>query len=209
VHLDEASSWRFGSSSSGLAHHALYVRDALGLTVPSAERIPPHLTDVTPDRSDLLGPGELAAAAAEWPRWWSSILAHELGDQDSGEPASLARRRLEAVQSMFEATGFAQLHRASTALLADRGARSPEGRTRQQRRLQFRYSLVRDTVHKVAAQAAVEPGEIAGRVVILDVTGGWACRPAPGAGVCSAAVAEDPEQAGPFLWRVFMSQVLS
>ncbi len=59
--------WTLRGSDGGT--FALYVRDALGITTPTATAIPP-LTPPVP-RADLTVP---AGFAADWDRWWTHVL---------------------------------------------------------------------------------------------------------------------------------------
>jgi hypothetical protein len=69
----------------------------------------------------------------------------------------------------------------------------------------FPWATVRDTAEGVAVERGVGPGEVRGRVTVLDDESVWWRRAAPGTALCSTAATEDPPTARTVLRDAFES----
>ncbi|GAA4537945.1 hypothetical protein [Amycolatopsis samaneae] len=132
MRLENTTSWRVGWTSESVVDVALYVRDALALSVEDGPVLPP----VEPDVPVHIPPGlDRAAVQREWAAWWDELLA-SLRARDDPDPRGRHRRAgLEADTATRHAieyfTASASRHFASSRGPALRGAgdRSGEGGT--------------------------------------------------------------------------------
>ncbi|SDG69374.1 hypothetical protein SAMN05216553_110277 [Lentzea fradiae] len=83
MNLAGNSTWQISCGDGGT--YALFVRDALGISGPAADAIPP-LTPPVPRRKAAVSPPELAQ---DWGRWWRECTASGPGREPLGLPEGL------------------------------------------------------------------------------------------------------------------------
>lgn len=86
-----SGSWWFTEAIEQAPLAALFVRDTVGLDVPTGGVIPPQLEGRLPNNSHLLDPRTRAAAAAAWTGWWEAVLTQDIR-QHQHRPADLDQR---------------------------------------------------------------------------------------------------------------------
>lgn len=213
-----ATSWRFAESIAQLPHVALYVRDSVGLLVPSAPDVPPVLANEVPDRTAVLDRADRAEAGQQWLRWWRQVTDDELKWQhhiEGVEAGERARGRIEDLHRVADPPDFDALADspalrvavAATFTEACRWRAGIEQPTTRDERGSFAWSLIRDVAEDVAFDHRVDVGELDGAVLVLAVHGVWSCRSQPGGALCSSAAAADRVASRALLYDVFSSQL--
>ena len=200
-----------------MPHVALFVRDALGLSVAPGPAVPPPLAGAVPDRRGLLSPGERHEAGRQWTDWWTALLGVEVHRQeespDPGHPASwqvlrAGRDRAGSPPDFAALADRPALRRAvvDTFPEAHRWADRMRGvGDRDERGGCFPYRLVRQVAEDVAFDRGVDVGAVRASAVVLEVEGSWWHLPAPGAVVCSRGATAEPRTAHLVLRQVFES----
>jgi hypothetical protein len=215
-----SASWRFAEGISKMPVAALFVRDAVGLGVPPGAELPPRLDGEVPDRSGLVSAGQRRAAGAEWVGWWEAVVAHHVGLQQ-GAPHGADERawlRQQVVQAgaLFDPPDFASLAGRSALrdVLRTTFADALRWADDQSRTLltpphghpgQFDYETVRSVAEQVAQRHRVSPNAVRGCAIVLPVESIWWRRCSPGAILCSAHAARDPDAARAALTDAFDS----
>lgn len=215
-----SASWRFAEGINKMPVAALFVRDAVGLGVPPGAELPPRLDGEVPDRSGLVSAGQRRAAGAEWVGWWEAVVAHHVGLQQ-GAPHGADERawlRQQVVQAgaLFDPPDFASLAGRSALrdVLRTTFADALRWADDQSRTLltpthghpgQFDYETVRSVAEQVAQRHRVSPNAVRGCAIVLPVESIWWRRCSPGAILCSAHAARDPDAARAALTDAFDS----
>ena len=215
-----SASWRFAEGINKMPVAALFVRDAVGLGVPPGAELPPRLDGEVPDRSGLVSAGQRRAAGAEWVGWWEAVVAHHVGLQQ-GAPHGADERawlRQQVVQAgaLFDPPDFASLAGRSALrdVLRTTFADALRWADDQSRTLlmpphghpgQFDYETVRSVAEQVAQRHRVSPNAVRGCAIVLPVESSWWRRCSPGAILCSAHAARDPDAARAALTDAFDS----
>ena len=199
---------------------ALFVRDAVGLGVPTGAVIPPRLDGEVPNRSGLVDARQRRAAGEEWVGWWQAVVAHHVGlhqgPPDSADQTEWLQLQAAQVGSLFDPPDFAALAgrpalcdvvRATFAdalRWADIQRRTvltpPAGRPGQ-----FDYETVRSVAEEIARRHRVGSEVVRGCAVVLPVQGNWWRRFSAGAILCSVHAARDPSEARRALADAFES----
>lgn len=215
-----SASWRFAEGINKMPVAALFVRDAVGLGVPPGAELPPRLDGEVPDRSGLVSAGQRRAAGAEWVGWWEAVVAHHVGLQQGAPHGADERAWLQqqVVQAgaLFDPPDFASLAGrsalrdvlrttfADALRWADDHSRTllmpPHGHPGQ-----FDYETVRSVAEQVAQRHRVSPNAVRGCALVLPVESIWWRRCSPGAILCSAHAARDPDAARAALTDAFDS----
>jgi hypothetical protein len=133
VRLENTTSWRAGWSSENEIDVALYIRDALALSVSEGQVLPP----VEPQVPVHVPAGvDRAAVQAQWADWWTDLLAflRNREDPDPRSPRSRYGRPAlaqgSAMRQALETFGpVAARHFANARGPALRGAGEPSGGT--------------------------------------------------------------------------------
>ena len=214
-----SASWRFSHDIDQTLHALLYIRDALGLTVEQAPRVPPHLAGDLLDRSGLLDADTRHQAALDWPSWWSNALrwraSNELDSRPEGTDRRLwmrefaeQHRRIVDPPEWTSLAGRPTLQAAARSLYAQ-GCHWADTAKRPflppARHDIFKWELVRDLAEDSAARHQVSVGAIDGCALVLIVEGIWWEIIAPGVAICSVSAAADAESAKAVLNEVFES----
>lgn len=215
-----SASWRFAEGINKMPVAALFVRDAVGLGVPPGAELPPRLDGEVPDRSGLVRAGQRRAAGAEWVGWWQAVVAHHVGLQQGAphgadERAWLAQQVVQA-GALFDPPDFASLAGRSALrdVLRTTFADALRWADDQSRTLlmpphghpgQFDYETVRSVAEQVAQRHQVSPNAVRGCAIVLPVESIWWRRCSPGAILCSAHAARDPDAARAALTDAFDS----
>ena len=215
-----SASWRFAEGIEQMPVVALFVRDAVGLGVPPGAALPPRLDGELPDRSGLVSAGQRRAAGAEWVGWWHAVVAHHVGLQqgppDGADERAWLQRQTVQAGALFDPPDFASLAGRSAlrdvlqttstdALRWARGQRRtllmpPPGHPGQ-----FEYDTIRSVAEQVAQRHRVSPDAVRGCAIVLPVEGNWWRRCSPGAILCPAHAARDPDAARAALTDAFES----
>jgi hypothetical protein len=215
VQLEGMRSWRFRASAGDqLPHVALFVREAVGLSVAAGPAVPPRLAGSVPDRRDLLDEDERQIAGHQWTSWWEAVLGVD-ADAQEASPTDLTgladlRTRHEQAGSPPDYSALVDrpaLRRAvvETFLEAHRWVDSERLGLRGQREAPFPHRLVAQVAEGVAFDRSVDIGDIHGSAVLLHVEGSWWHLFAPGTVVCSIGAAAQPDEAESILRRAFES----
>lgn len=215
-----SASWRFAEGIEQMPVAALFVRDAVGLGVPTGAGLPPRLDGDLPDRSSLVNAGQRRAAGAEWVGWWQEVVAHHVG-MHQGPPDGTDQRAWlarQAVQTgtLFDPPDFAALAGRSTLrnVVQSTFAEALRWADIQRRTFlmppdrrpgQFDYETVRSVAEQVAQRHRVSPDAVRGCAIVLPVQGNWWRRFSAGAILCSVHAARDPSSARPALTDAFES----
>jgi hypothetical protein len=133
VRLENTTSWRAGWSSETEVDVALYIRDALALSVSEGQVLPP----VEPQVPVHVPAGlDRAAVQAQWADWWVDLLAFLRGREDPDPRSARARYGRTALapgSAMRQAVDFfapaAARHFANARGPALRGTQEPPGTT--------------------------------------------------------------------------------
>jgi hypothetical protein len=206
------TSWRLDVSDSDLAEMALFVRDAVGLTVPSTAGVPPALDSPVADRRNVLSDRDRAEASAQWQPWWQQILELEFGLKSSLHrppaegrgPDALAE--IGTVGDVPDLTALAHVPQLRAAVQA---SFEDVSRWRQRRMPQrgapFEGDVVRQAVDNVAFDRQVPVNTLSGALLVLPVVGLWWQRIAPGQVLCSQAATRSSETNYRIVYEVFAS----
>jgi hypothetical protein len=211
------SSWRFEEDDAGTLQLALFARDAAGLQVPPAPDIPPPLSVVI----DQQLPPAAAAAAGQWVSWWRGLVGFQSGQAQLSHgpgPGQDMHAWMEAKHqrhvAVFDPPQFQSLASMPELRAVARATFAPDGRPLLRRepparvpRGAFEYRVVRAAAESTIAEFAVDPGEVNGKVHVLDVRGAWSYLAGPGYALCSATLAADPAGAARLLRAVFGSRL--
>jgi hypothetical protein len=200
-----------------MADLALFVRDAVGLAVPSSADRPPLVDGPVPDRRDVLSHQARADAAAQWPHWWQRIVEFEfkLGRSHDDEPSPRIRGAHDLARVIADAGTVSdppdfnaladspQLRAAVRATYADAAQWQ---RTRQPRPdADVEWSVTKRAAEDVAFDREVPVEKLDAAVIVLPVTGVWSRRTAPGYALCSVAAARSAQAGYQVLYDVFAS----
>lgn len=202
---------------------ALFVRDAVGLDVPTNAMVPPHLDGDLPDRSTRVDMERRVAAGAAWITWWQAlveqvVLMHQ-GRGDVDQRAWMRQRAAEH-QAVFDPPEFDSLAEQpalceTTRATFEEALQWADARRRALlfppagRHGQFDHNTIRSVAEQVALRHQVSPGAVRACAVVLPVQGNWWHRFAPGAVLCSVHAARDPAVARTVLTDTFESGLLS
>jgi hypothetical protein len=213
-------SWRFAEGFEQASLTALFVRDAASLEVPAGAGLPPRLDDAVPGRFVGLDADARAQAAADWPAWWSAIVAVEV-ERQQGRPAGVdqatrLRQMVGAPAGVFDPPAFQSLadrpalRRAAQETFEDARRWEHDQRRALLARLpdsagHFPYDIVRAVAQEVAHGRDVSPAAVQGCALVLPVEGRWWHRARPGAVLCSVHAARDPATARVVLKDAFES----
>jgi hypothetical protein len=208
---DGRQSWRFDESLASFPHVALFVRDALRLTVHDRPTVPPALAGDIPDLTELIAPGVRADAGEAWTDWWEALIGNvaQQGAQDSASDAGIprspdqfpdppawpsldARPALQQAVSATADQGFMFADRLRRTLLL----RGPVP-------IFFPAKKVGQAAETAAARAGISPGSLAAQAVVLDVRGLWWTLARQGTLLCSVEVTESPELSAEALTAAF------
>ena len=209
-------SWQLTEAEGDRAHVLLYIRDVAALEVPAEVDAPPRLVGLPPHGAPVLDDDRRRRAGREWADWWRALLETEVREQtgtDEDDDASFWAWA-EELGRVWDAPEFwsladqRALRQVTLALYpearrwVDEGPSSP---SRLRGEGHFPWSTVRDIAEGVADERGVSPGEVRGRVMVLDVEGVWWRRVSPGTVLCSTAATEDPPTASTVLRDAFES----
>jgi len=213
------ASWRFRQKDSQFLHLALFARDAAGLVIEPAARIPPRLT-ASVGRREGIDAGQRAVAATQWVAWWDRLLAYAVDDakrsEDEGGYEVMERLRLmtERQARAFDPPEFQSL--ASTPelqrIVVATFQEGPEWLNHARPEAQqakpaesFAFEVVREAAERVAEERGFPLGDLRAVVHVLDVEGIWSYLPAPGCALCSMSAAADANAARLLLSEAFAS----
>jgi hypothetical protein len=211
-----SESWRFEESVDRLPHLALFVRDALRLTVSPQPTVPPRLSGDIPDLSDRLDETVRRDAAADWVQWWEAITGLA-GVTGAPPDAPVARGRERAVTLMQyidppewnSLTEHPALRQAVLAThddaddFADKVRRSVIRPDRPPS--VFPYPVVRDAAENVAAAEGVRLSLLSASATIIFVSGPWWTLVRAGELLCSDETARISDHAYEALTTAFRS----
>ncbi len=234
MHVAGSASWLLDEPDSQLPHVALFARDAVGLTIPTVQDVPPPLAGQIDRRDVLLRPAQHDSATGQWLAWWRQILTYlaeesvprrSTNDHKHERLRSVARRR----RDFFDPPDFAalagapELKLAVTATYRD-GLKwlehrepdpGPAGESYETEPPSehvtpggFRWTAIRDAAEHLASERGVPVGDLRAVAYVLEVEGLWSYIAGPGCAICSSGTATDPEAADRFLRRAFGSSLL-
>ncbi len=220
VELAGSASWRFASGVDDTAVLALFVREALQLTVPPEPDNPPPLDGRLPDVAGDIDAAGRELAGGAWLDSWRAIIAHAVAGHRGAPPGidqwSWLRQWAANRAAVFDPPDFASLSECPALQRSARGTLDA-GRAWVDARLpawrepvggavtSFDYELIRHTVGQVAHRRRVRPAALSACAVLLPVRGRWWYRVKPGAVVCSIAAATSPNTAQALLEDAFES----
>jgi hypothetical protein len=209
-------SWQFTEAEGDRAHVLLYIRDVAALEVPAEADAPPRLVGLPPHGFPIVDDDRRRRAGREWADWWQALIEAEGREQpgaDEDDDSSFWAWA-EELGRVWDAPGFWSLAdqralRELTLTLYPEARRwvdaGPSSPSRLRGEGHFPWATVRDTAEGVAAERGVSPGEVRGRVMVLDVEGLWWRRVAPGTALCSTSASEDSSTARTILRDAFES----
>jgi hypothetical protein len=191
-------SWRLSVGDEDLLEVALWVRDALGLPIDSAD-VPPPLAD-SPPRSSVLDGEDLAVVGRDWLDWWRALLALQVARRanplregsfpDWVRQHSSLRHGVGGPEDDFAGLADAPaLRRATVALF--REAHRGVGRVGPQQ--ERPWEAIARVVDEVVAERGVTPGQLDGSVILLPVVGVWWRLLAPGVVLASVEAYLGPD----------------
>ncbi|WIY04544.1 hypothetical protein QRX60_12105 [Amycolatopsis mongoliensis] len=199
MRLENTTSWRAGWSSENEIDVALYIRDALALSVSEGQVLPP----VEP-RVPVHVPPEVdrAAVQAQWADWWVDLLAflRNREDPDPRSPRSrYGRPALAQGSAMRQALDFfgpaAARHFANARGPALRGAGEPAGGTPWAPGFYRRQIVAGERLGQLVREAEVRLGRRAYpfrlNVIEISVAGSIWLRTADDQLLVSSRLAED------------------
>jgi hypothetical protein len=219
VHRAGSNSWRFEHDNLEMLHQALLVRDAAMLQVPGSADVPPPLIGEVPTGSAVMSEPDRAVAAGQWLQWWRKMLEQAVQEvrirkaEDPGQDTlTRLKARVSGRQDICDPPEFCSLAAVpelKSAVVATRGAyrawSADAARQAAPREQLFKWELVRDAAHHAAASLGVSVGEMDAVAHVIAVQGHWSCIAGAGCGVCSVAVAVDPDAASDLLHKLFVS----
>lgn len=178
-------SWRLSVGDEWMLGVALWVRDAVGLPIDSAD-VPPPLAD-SPARSSVLDGEDLDDVGRDWLDWWHALLALQVARRANplreGSFPDWVRQcssRLHDVGGPDDDfAGLADapaLRRATVALFRD----AHRGVDRVGPQQERPWGAIARVVDDVVAERGVTPGDLDGSVILLPVVGTWWRLLAPG-----------------------------
>jgi hypothetical protein len=218
VKMAGSASWQLSEVKGDRAHILLDIRDIAALEVPAEVGAPPHLVGVSPHGPLVLDDDRRRRAGRDWADWWFALLEVE-GREQIGRDVddSSFWAWAEEFGRVCDAPGFRSLADAR-ALREVTLALYPEARrwvdagpgspSRLRGEGHFAWTTVRDSAEGVAAERRVSPGEVRGKVMVLDVEGLWWRRAAAGTVLCSTAATEDMRTARVVLRDAFESSLV-
>jgi hypothetical protein len=214
----ESRSWRFAQSAGDqMPHAALFVRDALGLSLPTDAAVPPRLSGMVPDHRARLSVADRVKAEEQWVSWCKALLGIELrrqeepphGDHRARSAALRAERGQAGAPPDFAALADRPALRRAVVATFDEALRwineLHHGQEYRPEERGFPYHLVRRVAEEVAFDRSVPAERVRGTALVLAVEGEWWHLSAPGVVVCSVAAAEDPRTGHLVLRRAFES----
>ncbi|HET6710889.1 hypothetical protein [Amycolatopsis sp.] len=199
MRLENTTSWRAGWSSENEVDVALYIRDALALSVSEGQVLPP----VEPQVPVHVPPGvDRAAVQAQWADWWVDLLAF-LRNREDPDPRSAraryGRTALAPGSAMRQAVDFfapaAARHFANARGPALRGAHEPSGGTPWAPGFYRRQIVAGERLGQLVREAEVRQGRRAYpfrlNVIEISVAGSIWLRTAEDQLLVSSRLAED------------------
>lgn len=205
-----SASWRLAVTGSEFAVLALFVRDAIGLVVPSNGDAPPALDASVPDRRPALSDQDRADASEQWLPWWREILDFEAAVRRSLQsPDDRLRARLPADPPEFTALEHVPQLQAAVTASWDDASRWQQQRHSGRPDSDLGWDLIKKVVDDVAFDHHVPVDTLDGVLMVLPVTGLWWRRTAPRQVLCSEAVTTDSKASYQALYDVFASGVAS
>ncbi|WP_206784331.1 hypothetical protein [Amycolatopsis sp. MtRt-6] len=199
MRLENTTSWRAGWSSENEVDVALYIRDALALSVSEGQVLPP----VEPQVPVHVPPGvDRAAVQAQWADWWVDLLAF-LRNREDPDPRSAraryGRTALAPGSAMRQAVDFfaadAARHFANARGPALRGAHEPPGGTPWAPGFYRRQIVAGERLGQLVREAEVRQGRRAYpfrlNVIEISVAGSIWLRTAEDQLLVSSRLAED------------------
>jgi hypothetical protein len=199
VQLENTTSWRAGWSSETEIDVALYIRDALALSVSEGQVLPPVEPQVP-----VHVPPELdrAAVQAQWADWWTDLLAflRNREDPDPRSPRSrYGRPALAQGSAMRQAIEYfapaAARHFANARGPALRGGAEPAGGTPWAPGFYRRQIVAGERLGQLVREAEVRQGRRAYpfrlNVIEISVAGSIWLRTAEDQLLVSSRLAED------------------
>lgn len=221
MHRAGSGSWRFEHDNLDILHHAVFVRDAAMLPVAGSAEVPPPLIGEFSPGPFGLSDADRGVAAGDWLIWWRRMLdqtVREIRVRRAEDPAQDMLERLlarvagrDGVCDPPDFAGLSQMPELRGAAVATLPAywawcrRSSSSRHSAPEQGRFRWQLVRDAAHDVAARLGVSLEEMDGVAHVLDVEGLWSYVAGAGCGACSAATSVDLDAASEFLHELFIS----
>jgi hypothetical protein len=214
VKLVGSPSWQLTEVDGDRAQVLLYLRDVAGLEVPADVDAPPRLVGVSPHGSRVLDDERRLRAGRDWADWWYALLEVEGREQPGTEGNAAFWAWADDLGRVWDPPEFGSLadlpalREVALALYpearrwVDAGPGSP---SRRRGEGHFAWTTVRDTAEGVAAERGVSPGQVRGRVMVLDAEGVWWRRVAPGTVLCSTAATQDIPTARTVLHDAFLS----
>lgn len=199
VRLENTTSWRAGWSSETEIDVALYIRDALALSVSEGQVLPP----VEPQVPVHIPPEiDRAAVQAQWADWWTDLLAflRNREDPDPRSPRSrYGRPALAQGSATRQAVEFfaaaASSHFANARGPALRGAGEPAGGTPWAPGFYRRQIVAGERLGQLVREAEVRQGRRAYpfrlNVIEISVAGSIWLRTAEDQLLVSSRLAED------------------
>ncbi|EOD68434.1 hypothetical protein [Amycolatopsis vancoresmycina] len=199
MRLENTTSWRASWGSESEIDVALYIRDALALSVSEGQVLPP----VEPQVPVHVPPGvDRAAVQAQWADWWVDLLAflRQREDPDPRSPRTRYGRPALAVGSaMRQAVDFfgpaAARHFANARGPALRGAGEPMGGTPWAPGFYRRQIVASERLGQLVREAEVRLGRRAYpfrlNVIEISVAGAIWLRTADDQLLVSSRLAED------------------
>ncbi|UOX87328.1 hypothetical protein MUY14_37275 [Amycolatopsis sp. FBCC-B4732] len=199
MRLENTTSWRAGWSSETDVDVALYIRDALALSVSEGQVLPP----VEPRVPVHVPPGiDRAAVQEQWAAWWTDLLA-SLRSREDPDPRSprtrYGRPALEPGTALRQAVDFfgpaAARHFANARGPALRGANEPSGGTPWAPGFYRRQIVAGERLGQLVREAEVKQGRRAYpfrlNVIEISVAGSIWLRTADDQLLVSSRLAED------------------
>ncbi len=199
VRLENTTSWRAGWSSETDVDVALYIRDALALSVSEGQVLPP----VEPRVPVHVPQGiDRAAVQEQWAAWWTELLA-SLRSREDPDPRSprtrYGRPTLEHGSAMRQAVDLfgpvAARHFANARGPALRGAHEPSGGTPWAPGFYRRQIVAGERLGQLVREAEVKQGRRAYpfrlNVIEISVAGSIWLRTADDQLLVSSRLAED------------------
>ncbi len=220
VELAGSASWRFASGVDETPVSALFVRDALQLTVPPGPDNPPPLEDRSPHVAAEIDAAGRELAGGAWLDSWRAIIAHAMAGHRGAPPeidqSSWLRQWAADRAAVLGPPEFASLSKLAALQRSvrdtlDAGLAWVDARLHPWREptggaiTSFDYELIRHTVARVAHRRQVRAAALSACAVLLPVAGRWWHRVKPAAVVCSIAAATSPNTAQGLLKDAFES----
>ena len=210
MHVAGKPSWQVIEEAGDLwLHHALFVRDALGLETVGQEV--PELLGIVGDRSGLVHDSAIREVSHAWSTWWTDI--------------TTSRRVLQSESvspdDHFEELGFwdeetmpsdPTLRCAIRATQSDvalwlRGQRLEDRDRRRASHPDGRSRLTASAAEATAEQLGVPISDLRASVRIIMVQGIWWECPAPASLLCSPAARDDRDAWSQAVSRTLASSV--